>query len=325
MSDTIRRRRQHPAQRRDRFRHAARPPDRPRYRPRHPRRRPDRDRQAPPRHRGPGAPGPLRPRPPPRQHGLSRKRGTRPGGDHRSLPGFPPGPERPARRGVIARQKPDHLVTFFQDKKGARPASTNWQETKKLGRKTPGRPRGSSPYGAADKPRLRKAAYLLVRGKARSALDAFHQLVGEDDSALIRRLQRRWKSDGERYLREAQEPWWEERWAREAEALKEAAPELYSKLKAFAESEGGAEMLAGLLATRSPSSLMSLDIRKLWELVQDYYPSGTRATDLAFDKTFGEWSRFGTPDAVFLRRFAELCLAKADDADRTDTPDGGQA
>lgn len=154
----------------------------------------------------------------------------------------------------------------------------------------------------------------LVTGQAKTPTEAFRDIVGEDDSALIRRLQRRWSREGEQCLAGLQTLWQKQRWNREAVALEQAAPELFSRVRSFARSSGGREALTELGIEPDGSSLISLGIMKLWDLLQERQPVGAAAADGAFLEAMSQWSRFGVqPDGAFLRRFAELCLASTDD------------
>lgn len=177
-----------------------------------------------------------------------------------------------------------------------------------------GRPRGSSPNRKTDDPILRRAAMRLVTGRARTPTEAFRDIVGDDNTALIRRLQRRWSDEGQQFLAELPRLWQKQRWDMEAVALEQAAPELFSRVRSFAQSSGGREALTELGIEPDGPSLMSLGIMKLWELLQERQPVGAAAADHAFSEAMSQWSRFGVqPDGAFMRRFAELCLAIADD------------
>lgn len=185
-----------------------------------------------------------------------------------------------------------------------------------------GRPRGSSPHKEIDEPVLRQAAWRLITGSARNPTEAFRDVIGEVEDHVIRRLQRAWRRDGERLLAELQSPLWDGRWEHEAAALEKAAPQVAARIKAFAQSEGGAQILAERLGDRPPSHLMSLGIIKLWELVEDHVPIGAAAADRAFAQLLYGWSRFGAgPDAVFLRRLAERCLERARALETAEGPD----
>lgn len=177
-----------------------------------------------------------------------------------------------------------------------------------------GRPRGSSPHREDDDKLLRKTALLLSSGGASTATEAFRTLLGIDDDAGVRRLQRRWRRDGDKFCQELRRQLLNQRWERDARALEESAPEIFAKVTAFARSEGGAEVLADEMKDSENSPLMSLGLMKLWELTESNSPIGAAAAEAAFEKANTEWCRYGCdPDPAFLRRFAELCLNRAGD------------
>ena len=178
-----------------------------------------------------------------------------------------------------------------------------------------GRPKSSSPHYAADREKLRSAASMMLFQGVKTPTEAFKRLT--QDESVLRRLQRRWKRDGEAYLNhyKDQTRLWNDRWAHEAKALEHSAPDLFAKVKEFGESAEGKAILQFYGDAGKPAVLMSLGIVKLWELIQETSPIGAVPADKAFDKTYASWSRYGLePDSAFLTRMAELCLAKAADA-----------
>lgn len=174
-----------------------------------------------------------------------------------------------------------------------------------------GRPPGSSRHRESDDQLLRSVAFHLVSGRAGTPTEAIRNLLGPDDEAGIRRLQRRWQLDGQDFIDALQRQFWDQRWEMEARELEAAAPDFFAKVTAFAQSKGGTEVLAGEM--RFPNSpLMSLGIMKLWELIERHSPLGAEAADRAFARSYAEWCRHGSqPDTAFLERFAELCLNRA--------------
>jgi len=179
-----------------------------------------------------------------------------------------------------------------------------------------GRPLGSSPHRDSDDDILKRAARLLVFLHVKTPTEAFRRLVGDEDEAAIRRLQRRWTRNSQTYIDGVQQELRNRRWEIDAKALEENAPHIFEKISAFAKSEGGAEVLAAQLGGNDSSSLMSLGIMKLWELLQRYSPTGSDAAEQAFEDVYANWCRYGNgPDAAFLQRFAELCLDKAADTE----------
>jgi hypothetical protein len=188
-----------------------------------------------------------------------------------------------------------------------------------LAKKSRGRPLGSSPNKEADEQILRKAGMLMLRGRARNPTEAFRDTLGDPDDHLIRRLQRRWLRERDRILAELQAPLWDQRWEWEAAALEKSAPDVFAKIKVFAESEGGAAVLAEMRSGRSQRQMMALGIMRLWELVEEHSPVGMVAADRAFARLLAGWSRFGTePTAPFLRRIAERCLERAGEIEGTE-------
>lgn len=174
-----------------------------------------------------------------------------------------------------------------------------------------GRPKGSSSTKDQDTQYLRLAAHLLVRANEKSPSSAFHRLTGGDEAA-VRRLQRRWKEEGDAFIEEARRPWLFERWERDARELEHAAPEQFARIKAFAESEGGQDLLLGLSPNRQPIPFMGFGLFHLWQLVEAHSPLGEAAAERAFAASCQDWQRFGCdPDTAFLKRFAELCLENA--------------
>ena len=123
---------------------------------------------------------------------------------------------------------------------------------------SPGRPKGSSPTKAEDDKRLLAAAELLVRNQASTPTAAIKQVLVDGNPADLRRLQRRWSQDQETFMAMAREPFEYERWEKEAQALKAAAPALYEKYYSFARSEGGKEYLRNLSGGQKPLHFMSL-------------------------------------------------------------------
>ena len=178
-----------------------------------------------------------------------------------------------------------------------------------------GRPRGSSPHRERDDRYLKRAAVQLVSGLARTPTEAFRGIAENEDEAVIRRLQRRWQRDGDTFIQGVQQGLLDRRWEFDARALEENAPELFAKVRALAQSEGGSEILSAQMKGRETSSLMSLGIVKLWELIRHHSPTGADAADRAFTDIYADWCRYGSePDAAFLERFAELCLGRAADS-----------
>jgi hypothetical protein len=179
-----------------------------------------------------------------------------------------------------------------------------------------GRPVGSSPYKEQDDVLLGKAAKLLVRGEVRSVAAAFREVLGEENTSDPRRLQRRWASDGERFLEEARAPFQWSHWERDARALKEASPELYARLERMFGSEGGVRLLKMKGDGERPVHFMSLGIVALNELLKRYEMQGAEAAYAEFSRVYAEWSRYGSkPDPVFLRAFAARCEELADQED----------
>lgn len=179
-----------------------------------------------------------------------------------------------------------------------------------------GRPVGSSPTKDDDYKLLQTAAYKLVRAQAKTPTEAFKQIVGEDDEASLRRLQRRWKVDGESFISEARAPFWHERWKLIEEGLKESSPETYQLIKAFESSNGGKAYLLGKGKENKPVHVMSLGLGKLSVLLKQTKMHGEQKAKEEFFKSYSKWSNFGSkPDIEFLRTFAELCLAKADEVE----------
>lgn len=177
-----------------------------------------------------------------------------------------------------------------------------------------GRPVGSSPTKDDDYKLLQTAAYKLVRAQAKTPTEAFKQIVGEDDEASLRRLQRRWKVDGESFIFEARAPFWYERWKLIEEGLKESSPETYQLIKAFESSNGGKAYLLGKGKENEPVHIMSLGIGALSVLFKQTTMHGEQKAKEEFSRVYSEWSNFGSnPDSEFLRSFAELCLTKADE------------
>lgn len=157
---------------------------------------------------------------------------------------------------------------------------------------------------------------LLISGRARNPTQALRDLLGDADDNVIRRLQRRWTRDGEMFLSALQGSWFEQRWQLEAEALKKSAPEVFARIVAFAESEGGSQLLSEHLRGRPTSSLMSLGISTISKLLVANAPTGAKAADHAFAQSIQTWKQFGAePDAAFLKRFAQLCLQRAEALD----------
>ena len=160
---------------------------------------------------------------------------------------------------------------------------------------------------------------LMLRGRARNPTEAFRDILGDPDEHLIRRLQRRWLREGDRILAELQAPLWDQHWERDAAAFEKAAPDVFAKIRVFAESEGGAAVLAEMLPGRSQSQIMALGVVRLWELVEEYSPVSVIAADRAFAQLLAGWSRFGSePTAPFLRRIAERCLERAGEIEGTE-------
>lgn len=179
-----------------------------------------------------------------------------------------------------------------------------------------GRPAGTSPKKAQDDVLLLKAAEMLVRLQVGSPSAAFKKLVGEGNDVDRRRLQRRWSSDGDTFINKAQEPFFHERWEKEARALKEAAPDLYEKVTTFVKSQGGAELLLSKGTGDEPIHFMSLGIISLNEWLKKTTMHGAEKAQEVFPKIIKHWGKFGVgPDPEFLRIFAELCLAKADEVE----------
>lgn len=179
-----------------------------------------------------------------------------------------------------------------------------------------GRPVGTSPKKAQDDVLLLKAAEMLVRLQVGSPSAAFKKLVGEDNDVDRRRLQRRWSSDGDTFINKAQEPFFHERWEKEAKAFKEAAPELFEKFRAFSESKGGSHLLREEGSGDKPIHFMSLGIVKLNELLKQHSMQGVKKAEEEFNNQYNDWCSFGfVPDVDFLRSFGKQCLDKADQID----------
>lgn len=177
---------------------------------------------------------------------------------------------------------------------------------------TRGRPAGTSPHRKEDQPVLEQAALLLTSGRSRSPTRAFRDILKDVDDRRLRRLQRAWKREGDRLLEALQGSLWELRWQVEAEALEQSAPEVFARIRTFAQSDGAVEVLPGHLRGASPARLMSLGIVKLWEMVEGSQPRGSKGAESAFARSLENWTSFGVEaDAPFLRRFAVLCLERA--------------
>lgn len=207
--------------------------------------------------------------------------------------------------------------------------------------KTPkkrGRPAGTRPNLIHDEPMLRAAARNLHYGLSKTAsavfsslLDRIYDRAFEDDyrkfHSVLRRLQRHWERDGERYLEEAGRNAWSGRWQFEADQLQKASPELARTIRIFAASPPGEAVLLKYGRDGVPAEPMSLGLVKLWEEIVKHSAIGPLRADELFERAYAEWSLSGLePDAAFLHRFAELCLAQADRLSAPgDTIAGGDA
>lgn len=177
-----------------------------------------------------------------------------------------------------------------------------------------GRPSGIYPHHSVDRPLLERAVQILAIGNAKSPTDAFRQLVGEDNDAHIRRLQRRWRRLGDEFEAEFEVEKRNGRWQMQSEALLESAPDLHERIAAFATSPAGAALLAQIAGRPLPP--MAFGIKRLWDLISSTSPHGAAAADAAFTDALTHWSRFGaSPDRAFLTRFAELCREQAETTD----------
>lgn len=187
-------------------------------------------------------------------------------------------------------------------------------------KKKRGRPVGTSPNKENDDSLLEKAADLLVRAKAKTPTQAFIQLLDEGDDAGLRRLQRKWKANAEALIIKAREPFMDEMWEHDEEGLKHHRPETYELIKAFASSDGGKAYLLEKGTENKPVHIMSLGLGKISVLLKQTTMHGEQKAKEEFSKSYSEWSNFGSkPDIEFLRTFAELCLAKADEVEAAES------
>lgn len=179
-----------------------------------------------------------------------------------------------------------------------------------------GRPSGTGPHQANDERLLRQAALRLFYGLSPNATSAFQALLGGDsrkNKNVVRRLQRHWQSDRDRYLEEARRHAFSSRWQIEADELAKASPELFRVIATFAASAVGQAVLTGYSTDGQPVDPMSLGIVRLWEEIVRHSAVGPLRAEELFDQAYTGWSVTGLePDEAFLRRFAELCLAQAD-------------
>lgn len=196
-----------------------------------------------------------------------------------------------------------------------------------MSKRKPGRPKGSSSKNFDDEKFLSKVTDILIKGGAKSPTSAIKQVIGDDQASDLRRLQRKWTDEGDAYIRKAQEPFKKERWDKEARALKEAAPDLYERIRGFANSRGGKELLLNKGDGEKPIHFMSLGIVSLNEWLKKTTMHGAEKAEVEFPKTIQYWSKFGSqPDPEFLRTFGKLCIEKADqlNAEKAEDREGGK-
>ena len=187
-----------------------------------------------------------------------------------------------------------------------------------------GRPIGTAPNREHDDRLLRQAAQRLFYGLSPNATAAFSSLLGqiydrasdEGDRAFqaaLRRLQRQWKDQGERYQENARRHAFSKRWQIEAAELQKASPELSRIIDTFAASAVGKGVLLKYGSGGIPAEPMSLGLVTLWEEIVRHSAIGPLRAEELFDKAYTNWSDAGLePDEAFLRRFAELCLDQAE-------------
>jgi hypothetical protein len=141
-------------------------------------------------------------------------------------------------------------------------------------------------------------------------------LTGFEDGPVIRRLQRRWQRDGQTFIDAHVAGLKTIRRALEERSLEESAPEIYRQVKEFMNSPGGIELVAPYEVL--PGARHTFDFFPIWRLRELNVPHGALRAEQEFKAVGERWGRFGSPpDSAFLRRFAELCLEQADEADRS--------
>jgi hypothetical protein len=204
-----------------------------------------------------------------------------------------------------------------------------------------GRPVGATHYREHDERLLEQAARRLFFGLSRNATAAFSSLLeprydrstDEGDrafQAVLRRLQRQWKFNSERYMDEARRGVFAERWKFEAKELRKGSPKLSRTIDVFASSPAGRAVLLEYGSNGIPAEPLSLGLMRLWEEIVRHSAIGPIRAEELFDQAYTGWSSTGLePDEAFLRRFAELCLMQADRlaaqaGDRGDEPETGE-
>jgi hypothetical protein len=179
-----------------------------------------------------------------------------------------------------------------------------------------GRPVGTAPNREQDERLIQRAVRSLLCGVHANATAAFRALLNQDDPefpSVLRRLQRRWQHEGERYLEEARRQAFSKRWQFEADQFEKASPELARIINTFAASAVGKAVLLQYGKDGIPAEPMSLGAAKLWEEIVRHSAVGPLRAEALFEKAYASWSVTGLePDEAFLRRFAELCLTQAD-------------
>lgn len=179
-----------------------------------------------------------------------------------------------------------------------------------------GRPAGTSSNLEHDQRLLQQAARRIFFGLSESPTEAFRVLLDNDDpqfDGVLRRLQRHWQKNAQRYVEEARQYAFTGRWRLQARALTQASPELARTIEIFADSAVGKSVLMKYGKDGIPAEPMSLGIVKLWEEIVRHSAVGPLRAKTLFDQAYIGWSVTGLePDEAFLREFAKLCMAQAD-------------
>ncbi|MCO5064996.1 MAG: hypothetical protein M9924_11365 [Rhizobiaceae bacterium] len=175
-----------------------------------------------------------------------------------------------------------------------------------------GRPIGTSPTRAEDDRILARVALHLTMGLGEDFTNSARRIIGDrrDHDAVVKRLQRKWKSRREEFLEKARKVQLDMHWKNDLKALRQNQPELFSIVETFARSAKGQEILRG--EGVHSDNYMALGMMRLWELIQGASALGTNQADRFFAKAYADWASTGLdPDEDFLKRIAELALEKA--------------